>query len=61
MEGTTGVFFDRPEPPLIARAVEDLVGTDWNAQGLRAHAGRYSVERFVERIGEVVAEERGTA
>jgi glycosyltransferase involved in cell wall biosynthesis len=60
VEGTTGVFFDRPEPPLIARAVEDLSGTHWDAGELRAHAGRYSVERFVGRIHEVVAEERGT-
>jgi glycosyltransferase involved in cell wall biosynthesis len=60
VEGTTGVFFDRPEPQLIARAVEDLSGRQWNAEELRAHAGRYSVERFVRRIDEVVADERGS-
>jgi len=57
VEGTTGVFFDRPEPQLIARAVERLSETGWNADQLRLHAERYSVERFVSRVGEVVSEE----
>jgi hypothetical protein len=60
VEGTTGVFFDRPEPRLIARAVEDLSEVRWKAEELRAHAGRYSVDRFVRRVDEVVNEERGS-
>ena len=34
-------------------------GRAWNAEELRAHAGRYSVDRFVRRVDEVVTEERG--
>ena len=58
VEGTTGVFFDRPEPTLIAEAVAELSGTRWSEEALRSHAERFSVARFVRRIGEVVAEER---
>jgi len=58
VEGTTGVFIDRPEPRSIAEAVERLSATRWDEQALRHHAGRYSVRRFTDRIAEVVAEER---
>ena len=58
VEGTTGVFFDRPEPQLIARALADMSRTRWNAGELRDHAGRYSVDRFVRRVDDVVSEER---
>jgi len=58
VDGTTGVFIDRPEPSLIAEAIEELSGTRWNEDVLRSHAERFSVARFARRIGEVVAEER---
>ena len=58
VEGTTGVFFDRPEPQPIADAVATLSRTAWSAEALTEHAARYSEERFAGRIGEVVAEER---
>jgi glycosyltransferase involved in cell wall biosynthesis len=58
VEGTTGVFFDRPEPRLIAEAVEVMGATAWSTSALRAHAATYSAARFARRIGEVVAEER---
>jgi glycosyltransferase involved in cell wall biosynthesis len=58
VEGTTGVFFDQPEPTPIAEAVQVLSGTRWSEEALRAHAERYSVDRFTGRIDEVVAEER---
>jgi glycosyltransferase involved in cell wall biosynthesis len=58
VEGTTGVFIDRPEPRLIAEAVEQLTGNRWSPEALRSHAERYSVDRFTRTIGEVVAEER---
>jgi glycosyltransferase involved in cell wall biosynthesis len=61
VDGTTGVFFDEPEPELIARAVTRLTGSAWSAEALRAHAEQFSSERFVRRITEVVADERRAA
>lgn len=61
VEGTTGVFFDRPEPALIADAVRTLSTTRWSGDALRSHAASYSVERFIGRIAAVVAEERQAA
>ena len=58
VEGTTGVFFARPEPRLIADAVAQLTTTAWSATALSHHAETYSAARFTQRIGEVVAEER---
>jgi glycosyltransferase involved in cell wall biosynthesis len=58
VEGTTGVFIDRPEQELIAAAVEALEETRWSAEALRAHARQYSVDAFTDRIAEVVAAER---
>ena len=61
VEGTTGLFFDEPEPALIASAVERLSDAAWSGEALRSHAERYSLERFTRRIAEVVAEERRAA
>jgi glycosyltransferase involved in cell wall biosynthesis len=58
VEGTTGVFFTRPEPRLIADAVAELTATAWSATALSDHAETYSAARFTQRIGEIVAEER---
>jgi hypothetical protein len=58
VEGSTGLFFDRPEPPLIAEAVDRLAAASWQADTLTAHAGQFSTARFVERINAAVDEER---
>jgi glycosyltransferase involved in cell wall biosynthesis len=58
VEGRTGIFFDQPDPDLIATAVENLVAADWRADTLVAHADRYAPARFVDRMRTVVAEER---
>lgn len=57
VEGTTGVFFDQPDPRSIADAVEQLATTRWDAAALTAHAARYSVGRFADRIRAVVSEQ----
>jgi len=59
VEGVTGVFFDRPEPALIADGVRRLTSTAWDRDGLVEHAGRFSSARFIERMRAVVEEERG--
>ncbi len=61
VEGTTGVFIDRPEPRLIADAVQALRDAAWDTSALRSHAESYSVERFTSKVAEVVAEERREA
>jgi glycosyltransferase involved in cell wall biosynthesis len=61
VEGTTGVFFDEPEPEAIARSIEQLAATAWDADRLRDHADRFSGERFTTRLQQVVDEERAAA
>jgi glycosyltransferase involved in cell wall biosynthesis len=46
VEGTTGVFFDRPEPRVIADAVATVRATTWDADAIRARAARFSPEQF---------------
>jgi glycosyltransferase involved in cell wall biosynthesis len=58
VEGRTGVFFDQPEPRLIAEAVDRLSRTEWSAVLLEDHARQFSGERFVERMRRIVAEEQ---
>jgi glycosyltransferase involved in cell wall biosynthesis len=57
VDGETGLFFDRPEPAAIADAVRSFRGRSWDVDRLRTHAGRYSEERFVARLREIVREE----
>jgi glycosyltransferase involved in cell wall biosynthesis len=59
--GSTGVFFERPEPPLIAEAIEHLAGGEWDPAALIAHAAHFSDARFVERMRAVVVEEERKA
>ncbi len=61
VEGTTGVFFDEPGPEPIATAVERLAATAWDPDRLRDHARRFSGERFIRRLRQVVDEERAAA
>jgi glycosyltransferase involved in cell wall biosynthesis len=57
VEEETGILFDAPEPRAIAAGVRKLRERTWSADGLRAHAGRYSEERFVGRLREIAREE----
>jgi glycosyltransferase involved in cell wall biosynthesis len=61
VEGTTGVFFDEPEPEAIARGIERLAATAWDPDRLREHARCFSGERFASRLRQVVDEERAAA
>jgi glycosyltransferase involved in cell wall biosynthesis len=56
-EGETGMFFDEPEPDQIAAAVRRLARTSWDERSLRAHAERFSMERFSDRLRTIVEEE----
>jgi glycosyltransferase involved in cell wall biosynthesis len=58
VEDETGVFFDRPEPALIADAVKRLLAASWSPTVLEAQAERFSRARFNARLIELVT---GTA
>lgn len=57
VEGETGVFFDRPEPAEIRRAIARLRAESPDEAGIRAHAARFGEERFALRLRAIVAEE----
>jgi len=57
LEGETGVFFDRPEPELIRRAVIHMAREDFSGARLRAHAAAFSEARFIARLRAIVDEE----
>lgn len=59
VEGETGVFFDRPTPDAIAAGIRRLRATTWRADVLRRHAERFSEERFVAALHEVVRASAG--
>ncbi len=60
LEDATGVFFDQPIPSSIAQAVGHLARTHWDESVLVEHAGRYTRDRFVARVRQVVDEVRRT-
>ncbi len=57
VEGETGLFFDDPTPTLIAEAVRDVLGDRWFPREIRAHAARFGLIGFQDRLREIVAEE----
>ena len=57
LEGETGVFFDRPEPEPIRRAVVQMAQEAFSGARLRAHAAGFSEARFIERLRAIVDEE----
>ncbi len=60
-DGTTGVFFDRPDADGVAGALDRLTTRSWDETAIRDHAAGFSVDRFVARLRAVVDEERGRA
>ena len=60
-EGETGVFFDRPEAPLVRDALTRLLAREWDRDVLRRHADTFSEPRFAARMCSVVDEELALA
>jgi glycosyltransferase involved in cell wall biosynthesis len=56
-DGSTGVFFDEPEPGAIAAAMDRLVALDLKSDVLVAHAALFGRDRFIARLRQVVHEE----
>ncbi|MFN8024884.1 MAG: glycosyltransferase [Acidimicrobiia bacterium] len=59
LDGRTGVFFDAPDAAGIAHAVMDLDRRVWDPDTIRAHADEFSLDRFVAKMREQVAELAG--
>jgi len=59
VEGTTGVFFNEPEPRLIAAAVRELGTLRTKPASLQAHAARFAETNFATRLRAIVAETAG--
>jgi glycosyltransferase involved in cell wall biosynthesis len=57
VEGTTGLFFDAPEPGQIAGAITACGSERWGTDVLVRHAEQFSEQRFVSRLRELVADE----
>ncbi|MHA7133401.1 glycosyltransferase [Oerskovia turbata] len=59
VDGVTGVFFDAPEPGLVAQAVQDATRVPWEDDVLTSHVETFALPRFVSRLREIVDAQRG--
>ncbi len=57
IDGQTGLFFDEPDPGLIAQATSEAICTTWSTADLKAHALSFGEESFARRLKELVADE----
>ncbi|WP_454051169.1 glycosyltransferase [Cellulomonas sp. Marseille-Q8402] len=57
-DGITGEFFDAPDPDLVAEAAGRALARTWDPTVLTAHADDFAAERFVDRLQEIVRDER---
>jgi glycosyltransferase involved in cell wall biosynthesis len=55
-DGETGLFFGNARPEEIAEVLRAVLGERWSAETLETHAARFSHERFVGRLREIVEE-----
>lgn len=55
VEGTTGVFFDRPDSSSIARAVHELLTTLWDISSIETHADHFTESAFASRLWAAMA------
>lgn len=56
-DGSSGIFFDRPEPSSIEDAVRTLVRRPWRDRDLRARVERFSEDRFISRLRSIVLDQ----
>jgi glycosyltransferase involved in cell wall biosynthesis len=56
-DGLTGIFFDRPDPSSIKRAVRALARSSWCEEDLTSHAAHFSEERFLVRLRSVLRDQ----
>lgn len=58
-EGETGVFFDSPDAPSLAAAVERFETMEWDPAKIRRNAERFSVDEFLARTRELLHPQPG--
>lgn len=56
-EGTTGLFFDEPDPHHLVAALRQAERTTWSEAAMRKQSERFSEAHFVRRLRQIVAEE----
>jgi glycosyltransferase involved in cell wall biosynthesis len=56
VEGKTGLFVDAQDAETLAEAIRRLETMRFDLAAIRRHAERFSKERFIRRIGELVAQ-----
>lgn len=57
-ENVTGVFFDRPEPSYIARALRSLSTSHFDPHRIMAHAAEFAEPAFIEKLRAVALSPR---
>ena len=60
-DGVNGVYFERPEPDLIAGALRHLAEREWDEPEIRRGAARFAEPAFAARLREIVDEISGRA
>ena len=50
VEGETGIFFESATAGAVAGALREARAVEWRPDAIRAHAGRFGEDRFIERI-----------
>lgn len=58
VDGRTGLFIETPDPAVIRDGVRRLGLRAWDADQITRHAQEWSVDRFIERIDQVLTEVR---
>jgi glycosyltransferase involved in cell wall biosynthesis len=54
VEGLTGEFFDEPNAESLATVLRSFDASRYDSQTLRAHAEKFSPQRFIERLRAIV-------
>ena len=61
VEGYTGEFFDEPSAQALAQVMRNFDPGRYDSHALRAHAEKFSPERFIGRLRAIVDETRSSA
>ena len=61
LEGTSGTFFDQPEPDAIREAVDRVDDTWWSTEAIEDHARSFDERAFAARLRRIAAEHVGEA
>lgn len=61
IEGVTGEFFDTFDPEDVSAAMSRALSRQWDAPALADHVAKFGIDRFVDRLHEIVAQQRELA